>query len=266
MTSWKQRRNFVLFVLAGTIANGMAHPAIEAWKAQGLGATVSLFGLSPLALLIGATALAQMATAPLPRHGMSAAWLAMGALLVPSSLVAWAVLLGFSLLLAAGLTREWRGGPLLAAGLAAGMAWQILAARLLGPWLELPDAIAVQHTLALFTSEVVRDGNLVSKGSHEIVVLAGCTTLQTLPLVCLAAAAATVMRAPNEDWRSTAWCLCSVALGFTLLNHARLLLLGWSGPFYNAVHGPLGQNLFDALTILMAMAAPMPRRAALSTP
>lgn len=165
---------------------------------------------------------------------------------------------GATALLAAGLalpaSAEGRAGQWLAAGLCGVMVWQAQALNWLGIWLVMPDAAVTQHLLGLLWSGVERQGNMLGwQGGHQIVVLAGCSTLLGLPLVMLGAVAASSMTG-HTPARGVILARALAAGGmFVALNLIRLVLLAWTADFYKAVHGDVGQNVFDALVIAMLL-------------
>ena len=246
-------RMLPLAVLLGGALNGWVFQIVDAWHERQFDAVGGLFGLSPLMLLVAVIALLLWRAAPVRPVSWGALAPAMAMLLLPSSLLAWL----FTFLLAAWLGWGQRGparhAAWLLAGLSAAALWQVLGIRLLGDWLLVPDAVVVQHGLALVRAGIERHGNVVGvPGSHQIVVLAGCSTLQTLPLVAVGALAAGALRGAGfGPGRPALACLVFVAL-----NLVRLHLLGWSAPFYALVHGPVGQNAFDGLVIALLLAQP----------
>jgi hypothetical protein len=250
-------------VLTAGLCGAWLEPLANGWN-EG-----AMPDISPLMLLIGvASLLALRGRGRLIGATPAASWLCVLALLVPSSLLAWA---------ASGLYAGWvagaaRGGAriclLLLVGVAAAALWQALAARALGLWFMLPDAVVAEQLLRLLRGGVERSGNVLAvPGGHEIVVLVGCATLQALPLVVLGAMAAPYLvsglRPPPRALLARAGLALAV---YVPLNLTRLLLLGWSGPVYELVHGPLGQNIFDAVLIALVVLLPTPGMAARARP
>lgn len=209
--------------------------------------------IGPLELLVLGIAVFQLRHAP-PRW--AAGWQAGAfalALLVPSTLAGNAALLLFALWIAARAGAQARSGALLFAGLAACGLWWVVGERLAGGAPLRADAAAVEHILRLVMPEVQRDGNVVGvPEGHRIVVLAGCSTLNGLPLTLLGLAALCLRggRLP----RGFRWRALLAMLLYAVANLARLTLLGVSDAAYRAGHGAYGQSVFDALVTLLPLA------------
>jgi len=234
-----------LVLLAAGVLNAMAAPLL-AMLHGGDGELGTLLPLITLALLVGLSGRRQH----LPEAPLSGVLFAL-AVLIPSSTICWLAVALFALRLAAMAGGRMRVGLVLLAGVAGVALWQVFDERLLGSALTLPDAIVMTPLLGLLRAGVERSGNIVGvAGGHRIVVLAGCSTVQALPLVVLAAAVLGWL-GRRDDWLS-GLVLPAMVL-FSLLNLGRLLLLGWSAESYHLTHGPLGQNLFDALVLLMLL-------------
>jgi len=244
-------------LLAGGILNALVYQVVDAWHGGGFNAIISMFGIAPLVLVIAAIAFANHRVDN-GRNPGAADILCMALLLVPSSLFAWAV---------TGLYAGWcglrapagkRAGSWLICGLAACALWQALGIRILGAWLLLPDTMLVEQILRLMRDGIVRHGNVVGvPGVYQIVMLAGCSTLQPLPLVLLGSMATALLHRQHSQTAALAGRAMLAGLGFIALNLVRLVLLAWSEPVYTFVHGTIGQNLFDGTVILLLMLQPM---------
>lgn len=226
-------------LIAAGLVNAAIEPAAHAWYGPG-----PATALSPLILLVSVIAVAGLGAASkpgLPPRMADAVFLLV--LLVPSSLVAWGATGAYAIWLMADAKTAARHRLLLVVGLCLTAIWQLLAIRLLGRWLLLPDALVTEHLLNLLRGGVERSGNVIEAGGgHRVVILAACSTLQTLPLVLVGAFAFGGGRpAP----------IVTAGSMYVLLNAARLAMVAWSADLYALLQGPIGQNVFEVLVIAL---------------
>ena len=175
--------------------------------------------------------------------------------LVPSSMVATLGMAGVALSLAV----QGRGPVRFAAACLVALAlttlWSGVGRALLAEPLLALDAIAVEALLAWAGQTPTRSGNIIRLGDgHAIIIFADCATAFLLfPALTLSAALGS--RDATRLTRRFAFALASLCLALIAANLLRLCLLAISAEAYAIGHGPLGQNLFDALLIGLAAAA-----------
>lgn len=178
-------------------------------------------------------------------------------LLIPSSLMASLAMTGYALLLAAGSRSIARALAICAAGLAVAEVWTGIGRRLLGPVLLEFDAIGAALILSLFKADVTRIGTIVAPADgHTIILFADCASASILPGLMSVAAVMALRRVERIEVGFLV-SMSALFCGLIVLNFARLALLASSDAAYEVGHGPIGQNLFDALAILLATAAAM---------
>ena len=230
---------------------------VAGWRVDGAAAAQHLFGISllaPITLCVSG--------ASLIRHVDAVRWppawgilLFASSALIPSSAVA---------ALALGLFGGWMavrssGAARFAAGCIAGLGvcalWASVGQRVLSTPLLTADASAAQWVLGWFVPGVMRDGNvLTTLAGHRVVILLACATSTALPVILLASTAIAV----RDARRLTARWVGAIALlsaTFIFLNIVRLAWLSRSASDDALVHGPLGQNVFDALQIVLVLTA-----------
>ena len=141
------------------------------------------------------------------------------------------------------------------AGLGVCALWASVGQRVLSTPLLAADAAAAQWLLGWFVPGVLRDGNvLTTLTGHRVVILLACATSTALPVILLASTAIALRDARRLTAR---WAGSMALMGatFSCLNIIRLAWLSNSPGAYALVHGPLGQNVFDALQIVLVLAA-----------
>ena len=241
-------RATALLLLAGWL-HGAVPRAEALWQGGADNAASGAAG--PLELLVAGLATAALWRGTVHSLGIPAFALA-AALLVPSAMMGNAALLLFAVWLAWRSNAEARAGAWLFAGLAACGLWWGLGERFLAGAPLRADAAVTEFLLGHLLPGVTRDGNVVGvAGGHRIVVLAGCSTLNGLPLVLLGLAALSLRQgrlAAGFWWRAGL-----TALLYAAANIARLTLLGVSSGWYHLGHSPDGQMAFDAFATLLPL-------------
>lgn len=242
-------------LLAGGACNGLAARALDGSMAHGL--VWPMPGLGVIELLAIAVAAHLVAKDPARRDaGLGLGELVLLALLlVPSSTVAWSATATYAVVVAVRAPGESRAGALLFLGLALVSLW---ASHGL-PHLALPitsaEAWLTAQLLGFVRHDIVQAGNVVGvPGGHSLVILAACSALDGMPRVLLGAAALALALGRWTLRRLVLSGLGCAAL-YLALNEARLVAMAWSGPIYEAVHGPTGAGVLDLLQSLLALAA-----------
>lgn len=241
-------------LLAGGALNGFAARVADAWSADGL--AWPLPGLGPIELVCIAVAAHLVARAVAGRGpNLGVAELAfLALLLVPSSSVSWAATAGYAVVVAARTSGESRAGALLFLALAAVALWSSNGLKLLAVPVTSAEAWLTGQVIGLVRDDVVQAGNVVGvPGGHSLVILAACSALDGLPRVLIGAAAIALGLGGWTARRLALSCL-ACAVVYLCLNEGRLVLMAWSVPFYEMVHGPTGAGVFDLLQSLMALA------------
>lgn len=245
-----------LFVCLAACANGLIGRVVDDLR----GPSPSLMlGLSPIELLAAALAARVLAMAQDEREAGASARLgpahalAALALLAPSAVGAWAVLLGFCVWRMAFVRGSARVGFALFAAFAVAQAWAALGFKFVGGPLLAFDAALAARSLELIGVAARTDGNVVETASgHAIVVLVACATLHRMPLALVAALA---LAAPASARRCLNVCL-AVAAGYAALNLVRLSLMGLSPAHHAFMHDGAGASLYDAAqTVLVFLLA-----------
>ena len=246
------------FLLAAGAANGLVFRVVEAWKEQGADAAFGFFGVSPIELVVIGVAAKLLFEARNLSGGASAN--AAAALFAPcvvwsSSLIAWPLTASFALF---ATLRTWgpaRAGALLFAALAFWEIWSAVAEPTVSKSLLALDARAVARLLSFFRDGVVHHGNVVGQnGGHQIVILVGCSTAHLVPLAVLGATALMLFRLDRLTGAATAW-IVGLALALAIVNLARLTLMALSSDAYLVIHGSAGAMAFDALSVMLIVAA-----------
>ena len=230
---------------------------VAGWRVDGTAAVQRLFGFSllvPVTLCVSGAALI--------RHADAVRWppawailLFAASALVPSSAVAALALLLFGgwMALRSFVAARFAAGCI--AGLGVCALWASIGQRVLSTPLLAADAAAAQWLLGWFVPGVLRDGNvLTTLAGHRVVILLACATSTALPVILLASAAIALRDAGRLTAR---WAGATALMGVTFicLNIVRLAWLSSSPGAYALVHGPIGQNVFDALQIVLVPAA-----------
>ena len=176
-------------------------------------------------------------------------------LLIPSSLIASLAMAGYAMLLALRSRAIARALAICAAGLAVGEVWAGIGRRLLGPVILEFDAIGAAFILSLFKADVTRVGTIVTPADgHTIILFADCASATILPGL-MSFAAVMALRRIERIEAGFLVSMSALSCGLIVLNFARLALLASSDTAYEIGHGPIGQNLFDALAIALATGA-----------
>jgi hypothetical protein len=243
-------------LLVGGSLNGLMVRVLEAWQKQGLDAI--FLGISPFELITMAVA-AVLLWAPDERGDSlqpgAVEVFSAAALLVPSSLVSWAVVGVYASILAWRTSSHTRLGAILFAGIAACSLWSSLVIK----WIALPlttgEAWVVAGLLSLLSEHIVQSGNIISAGDgHSIVLMTACSSLDGLPRTLLAVVAV-ALAARGSISRHLTPALAAVAVLYIGANLLRLLMIAWSAASFGIAHGPIGTNVFDATMTLVVLAA-----------
>ncbi len=240
-----------LLVCLAACANGLIGRMVDDLRAP---SPSLMLGLSPFELLAAALAARALAMAQDEREAGATARLGLAhalaalAMLAPSAVGAWAVLLAFSLWRMAFVRGSARLGFALFAALAVAEAWAALGFKFFGAPLLAFDAALAARSLELIGVATRTDGNVVETASgHGIVVLVACATLHRMPLALVTALA---LAAPASARRCLNVCL-AVAAGYAALNLVRLTLMGYSPAHYAFMHDGAGASLYEAAQTTM---------------
>lgn len=243
-------RHAVLAILLTGWLHSAASRLPDIW---GTGADAGPAGpVGPLELLILAIAIAGTLQVPVAIGLGRAAFAAAAVLLLPSTLSAEAATLVFAVWAARQTQGQARAGVLLFAGLAACGLWWIVGERIIGAGMLNVDAMAVQAVLGSLVPDIERVGNVVGiANGHRIVVFAGCSTLNALPLIVLGVTALSLRqgRLTPTFWRR----VLAVSAIYAVANLLRLTLLATSAQLYHVGHGPWGMMTFDAVATLLPL-------------
>ncbi len=244
-----------LSILLGLAANGLMVLVVQAWfSAEG---PSLLFGISPyqIAAILIATYLVNRAEDDaLARFG-GAEWLALAALLVPSSTVSWAALVLYSGLIAWRGTGQARLGALIFSGLGACALWSSLVMN----WLAMPittaEALIVSNLLSFYSLDVAWNGNVVGlAGGFKLILLPACASADLVPKAMLSLAAiAAICDAPFD--RRFALTAVSVGILLSIGNWIRLAIMAISAEHYDFMHGVIGANFFDLYQTALILGA-----------
>jgi hypothetical protein len=258
-TVQRQQTWLALLVLIGGSLNGFVVRVVEAAQ-TGIGAGIAL-GISPFELIAVAVASYLIWTSePTQPSGTSSsyfAFAALGLLLVPSSVVAWAVVAGFGLYLAA----QWHGGRRLGALLfvatAAVALWNSVAIRWFAPTLTTVDAHIVTLLASPFLPTLSTTGNLMSNGlGHDVVLLARCSSGYVVPMAVVAFAALVLLDGGSVARQRLMIAASVIVASLVAANWLRLGLMLPSRDWFDLAHGPVGSTLFDVFqTGLVFLAA-----------
>lgn len=245
--------------------NGLVARLASAWhEATVAPALAALSAVTATELLVIAIAARFVWTARLEQSPLAGITIFALLLLIPSSLASWLAIGALGLCIAWRSDGGARRGGILFALLALGEIWFSVGDPLFGQPLRAFDASLAAGILSFVNNGVIATDNLIVSGpQYSVVVLTGCSTAAGLPWILLGWTALLLHFGVR---RRAAAVISLVALiaGFALLNLVRLTAMGWSFAAYDAVHGPVGANLFDAagliLMIVCALAATSGRR------
>jgi hypothetical protein len=229
-------------------------PMVLALRETGPAALLALNGLGPmdlLALWVAGEALWRGARAGKLRAPACAGALCAGLLLVPSTLVAAAVLVFYGAAAAWSSRGAARCGALGMLGIGlihlAGVLGQG-AVGLLTIW----EAWATHAVVSWFTPGLTLAGTVLRMpDGHGIAVMAGCSVAHVLLPALLALV---VMRRAEGVCRPLLGPALVLTLVLVVLNLLRLMLLVWSPLAYGWGHGVLGANLFGLLCVVVLQA------------
>lgn len=175
--------------------------------------------------------------------------------LAPSSLLATLGLSGYALALALRSQAQARLAAACAVGLALTTLWSGLGRNLFAAPLLALDAVAVEALLLWGGEAVTRSGNIIRlENGHAIIIFADCATAFLLFPALVLSAALGLREATRLSARFIA-AMGALVLALIAANLLRLCLLASSADAYAIGHGPIGQNLFDALLIGLAAGA-----------
>ncbi|MFV0297845.1 MAG: hypothetical protein ACK5JT_17200 [Hyphomicrobiaceae bacterium] len=224
--------------------------------AQAGGGVSLTFGLSPFQLVtvFAATMLLFRSGPELPRNRFFEP-LAVALALVPSSAVAWAGLLIYSLSLMRGVRGERCAGLLLIAGLALASLWSAVGMNALSVPITSFETAIVAKVLSIVEPSVEQTGNVIGlAGGFKLVVLPACTSATILPNAMLALTALVALFQGKFD--ATFLKVAGlVAVLLTIGNDIRLAAMSLSGEHYALIHGPVGANLFDLFQTALIVGA-----------
>lgn len=235
----------VALLLIGAALNGFWVRLVESWQASGLGSplvSVSPFELAAAA--VGAWCILRSSSRALPLYPLPE--LALGAaLLLPSSVAAWAALAAYALFRSWFAAGEERIGFLFFLALAFCALWSSVVIKFVAGWIFIPDVHAVAAILSWFRDDIAINGNVVGVPTgHNVIVLTVCTTAYALPRALLGYAAVLHLAgaAGSRRWLGAGLAAAVLAI---VVNLVRLSLMTWSLDTYQFLHGPVGANLID---------------------
>ncbi|HYH22858.1 MAG TPA: hypothetical protein VD995_29970 [Azospirillum sp.] len=243
--------------LVGLI-NGLAPDVGAAITKYGvLMAAANLFGVTVIELLASALAVRlalRGSTAPPSRAdlGVGAFFLILMAL--PSPQVSW---MAIGMLAAFDLLRNRapessRAAATVMLALSVHEVWSRVAVNLLAMPLTNLEAAAVAFTLGLMRDGVMLNGNLVdTPDGFGLAVVAGCLSMHYISagLVCWVA----ITQAARPAWKARDLMTAAlVVLAMFVLNHARLVGMGFGPDAYHALHSDLGAQILGLVTLAVA--------------
>lgn len=242
-------------LLVGGCLNGFAARVIEAWPAGGV-PSLPWFGLSPIELFAAFAAAHAVWSEPdatWPRPGIAEAS-ALALLLLPSSTLSWLATAAYAAYGCWRFPRAARLGAALFLGLALTELWSATLLAWWAPAITAIEARSVAAVISLFRDDIVQSANIVGRpGAHTLVVLTACSALDALPRALLGVFAVAAFIGSFDARRCLVACLLATVV-ILVGNQMRLLLMTWSAPFYDAVHGSVGANIYDLLQVLLVLA------------
>jgi len=242
-------------LLVGGALNGFAARIVDAWPAGGMPA-LPWFGLSPIELFAAFVAVTNLRSEPnetWPRPGVPEA-LTLAALLVPSSTLSWFATAGYAAYGCVRFPRSARVGAALFLGLAMASLWSATILAWYTTAIATIEARSVAALLSLLRDDIVQTANVVGRpDGHTLVILAACSAFDALPRALLGVVAVAAFMGPLDVRRCAIACAAATVIVF-VGNQLRLLLMTWSAPLYETVHGSVGANVFDLLQIALVLA------------
>ena len=247
-TVHKLQTRMPAILLLGGALNGFVVRVIESWHLSG--ASAIFFGISPFELITIAVAaiLYTETTKPSEFNAGPAELLFLTALLLPSSSASWLATLCYAIFHAMRSRNNERCATLLFAALSACSIWSSILMK----WIAVPvtnfEASLIWHSVSLFRSDLILDGNIIGiPDSHRIVLLIACTTAYGLPKAALGFMAITLFFG-NLNPKSIIKGLSATLILYATTNIIRLISMAWSDHVFHIAHGPIGSNIFDATT------------------
>jgi hypothetical protein len=233
--------------------NGFAFRVIAAWRGQGIGSAVELFGTSPFEIVVAGIAARMLlhGDGDVSRAALGVpAYLFCLVILWPSSSAAWIAVALYGATIAFGASGAARNGALLFSALAVCALWAAIGEPIAGTIILTGDAAAVAWVMSWFRDAIVHTGNIVGDpNGHRIIVLTACSSFHVMPLALLSWAALYLDSAPVRFFAAWPEAL-GLAVILVALNLARLTLMAWSPSIYANVHGLTGAIAFDLLATL----------------
>lgn len=247
-----------VLVVLGAALNGFTVRIVEAIQ-TGTGAGLAL-GASPFELIavgVGAylIATAQHAELNPPRLPVFEG-AALLALLVPSSLFSWLVLVVYSAYLTWRTRGQARQGAMLVLALAVCAIWASILIRWFAVPLTSAEAALMTGVLSLLDGSVSAAGNLIMNGQgHDILLLARCSSASLLPMAMVAYLALVLLDGSMLERRRILTGALGLAGVLVAANWVRLSVMLISAEWYEIGHGPIGASLFDVVQTGVTVAA-----------
>lgn len=241
-------------LLVGGALNGFAARIVDAWPAGGM-PSLPWFGLSPIELFAAVVAVMALQSEPdetWPHPGLPEA-LALAVLLLPSSTLAWFATAAYAAYGCLRFPRSARLGAALFLGLALTSLWSATILAWYTSAITAIEARCVAALISLLRDDIVQTANVVGRpDGHTLVILTACSAFDVLPRTLLGIVAVASFMGPLDVRRCGIAC---VAATVTVLagNQIRLLLMAWSAPLYEIVHGPVGANVYDLLQVALVL-------------
>ncbi|WP_310618956.1 hypothetical protein [Flexibacterium corallicola] len=249
----QNKERLVLAALIATLAiNGFTHDAVM--KLTRENADVLLSPVYPLVLCI---ALYQIIH---DKSSLSHVWLgtfaviSLSVALVPSSLIAWSVLL--VLCVASYIVdRGSRRSYLIIMGLCFVVIWRAIGLKVAGTTLYEIEAWVIAKIYSTFIGSAESIGTLIlAEGGQPLVMRRDCSAFSQMGTVIIGFAAFYTLANGNRPF--FAWWLPTLVTSIVLLNLGRLLLMAHSPETYEFAHGPDGGMIYDGLlSLLIVMGA-----------
>lgn len=243
----------VTLLIGGTL-NGFAARVVDAWPAGGM-PSLPWFGLSSIEVFAAVVAVMAMRSEPdeaWPRPGWPEA-LSLVVMLVPSSTLSWLATGAYAAYGCLRFPRSARAGAALFLGLALTALWSatILAWYVAG--MTAMEARCVAALLSVLRDDIVQSVNVVGRpDGHQLVILAACSAFDALPRTLLGIGAVAAFMGPLDARRCGIVCAAAAVAVFAG-NQIRLLLMTWSAPMYELVHGREGANIYDLLQVALVL-------------